>query len=184
MMCNIRPTSSAQARQITRHFQTQNIILKLKNCVSTRPLRSSQTSSDGRKLACYFSNRQKFWKQEQHFLRYFLDQISRLLQLRADEDENQLDNLRSGWLKWRVIWQTRADEDRPTVAHRDYLCGIHCMNNEDKEEWLLTSCRSSMRPHKHQKASTSSSIMMSIGDRRSLIPCTYPSNTNRYLQKN
>ena len=70
-------SSSARICHIIRYFQTRGYYPETQHCVFTRPICSSRTSSDGRKLARYFPNSGIFWKQDQDFSGYFLDQISR-----------------------------------------------------------------------------------------------------------
>ena len=74
---HLRPVLISSSLPNNPLFSDSGYYLKACNCVFTRVHRSSQTSSNGRKLARYFPNSRIFWTQDQDFLRYFPVQISR-----------------------------------------------------------------------------------------------------------
>lgn len=60
-------------------------------------------------------------------------------------------------------------------SHQNTLCRRYVdRHSRNLERWAkgLAPTTFSMKPTKHQKASTSSSIRNNIGERRSLMPCT------------
>ena len=105
-------SSSDRSSKISRYFQTQDIFLKLEIAFSLDRYAHHKLVQ----ISSFFPNSGLFWKQDQDFSGYFLNQISRQLHLRADEDANKLAYLRSGYLKSLVILQHRFDEDRPRVG--------------------------------------------------------------------
>ena len=67
LRASIRPGFISSSMPNNRYFQDPGYYPEARNCVFTRPIRSSQTSSDGL----------IFWKRDQDYKVYFHDQISR-----------------------------------------------------------------------------------------------------------